>query len=249
MRKVLGTVLGSTVWFAAACGSTSSSPGTPLAATPVSGTVKSIKVTGPALVVGDTAQFSAMATMAEGSFQDVTAQSVWTSSNTTIATVDAAGKVTAVKDGGVSIRATFRGATDSEYHNVTPLLFFKAAGIVSEVPPGFNGVGGARVEITVGTNAGTFQMTDGSGSFDFGPMKGGNYTFRISRDGYVADTKTIALTRDMKMDLLLYPVPPSGATARCKDKSWSFAGDKTAACTRNGGVAYWVCPGPFCANP
>ena len=248
MRQVLRTVLALSMLFAAACGSTSS-PSTPLAATAGAGAVKSIKVTGPPLVVGDTAQFSAMATMAEGNFQDVTAQSVWTSSNATIATVDATGKVTAVKDGGVSIRATFRGATDSEYHNVTPLLFFKAAGAVLEAPPGFSGIGGARVEIMVGTNAGAFQMTDGSGSFDFGPMKGGNYTLKISRDGYVADTKTVALTRDMKMDLLLFPVPPAAATARCKDKSWSFASDRAAACTRNGGVAYWVCPGPFCANP
>src|SRR2546428_10657243 len=51
MRKWLGTILGLTVLFAAACGSPSS-PSTLLAATPLSGTVKSIKVTGPPLVVG-----------------------------------------------------------------------------------------------------------------------------------------------------------------------------------------------------
>src|SRR3989442_4242195 len=103
----------------------------------------------------------------------------------------------------------FRGATDSEYHNVTPLLFFKAAGTVVEAPPGVNGIGGARVEIMVGTNAGALQMTDGSGSFDFGAMKGGNSTLKVSRDGYVADTQTGAPAPDLKIDPLLLPVPAS----------------------------------------
>ena len=50
----------------------------------------------------------------------------------------------------------------------------------------------------------------------------------------------------MKIDVLLYPVPPAGATARCKDKSWSFTSDQASACARNGGVSYWACPGLFC---
>jgi hypothetical protein len=53
----------------------------------------------------------------------------------------------------------------------------------------------------------------------------------------------------MRIDVLLYPVPPAGATARCKDKSWSFAADKPSACAKNGGVAYGTCPGPFCPQP
>ena len=41
---------------------------------------------------------------------------------------------------------------------------------------------------------------------------------------------------------------PPGATARCKDKTWAFTADPNAACSRNGGVAYFVCPGPLCAG-
>jgi len=247
MRKVVAAVIASAVSLSLACGS-ASSPNSPSAMPAVGGSVQSLKVTGPPLVVGDTGQFTAKATMADGTSQDVTSQSTWTSSNTAIATVNAAGLVTAVKEGGVSIRATFRGSADSEYHNVTPLLFFKAFGNVLEVPPGFNGLASARVEIAAGTNAGDFRMTDGSGAYDFGTLKGGNYTFKVTRDGFATETKTVAVVRDMKIDILLYPNPPAGATARCKDKSWSFTSDKAAACSRNGGVAYWVCPGPLCAN-
>ena len=247
MRHIFSAALG-VVICAVACGGTSS-PTAPVSATPPIGKVSSFKVSGPNIVVGDTVQFSAMAVMEDGTLHDVTTEAAWTTSDSTIATVDATGRVTGLKDGGVSIRATFRGATDSEYHNVAPQLFFKASGTVSDAPPNFNTIAGARVEIVAGNNTGTFKLTDGSGTFDFGSMKGGTYTLQISRDGYLNATRTIALTRDMKVDLLLFPVPPAGATARCKDKSWSFATDQAAACTRNGGVAYWACPGPFCANP
>ena len=245
MRLIAGAAVVAAMMFFLACGS-SSSPTAPSAQPAVGGAPQSLKVTGPPLVVGDVLQFTAMATMSDGTVQNVTSQSVWTTSNAAIATVSASGMVTAVKEGGVSIRATFRSVTDSEYHNVTPLLFYRTTGTVTEVPPGFNALPGARVEITVGTGSGAFQMTDGAGGFDFGTLKGGNFTFRITRDGYMPETKTIAVTRDMKIDVLLYPVPPAGATARCKDKSWSFTSDKTSACSRNGGVAYWACPGPFC---
>jgi carboxypeptidase family protein/Big-like domain-containing protein/uncharacterized protein DUF3761 len=237
------------VLCAAACGGSSSSPASPGAPSPVTtAAVKTFHVSGPALVVGDTKQFTAMATFADGAEQDVTSQSTWTTSNALIATVDRAGKVTAIKEGGVTIRATFGAASDSEYHNVTPLLFFKAAGTVTEAPPGFSPVANARVEIVAGSNVGAAVTSDGSGGFSFGSMRGDNYTFRVTRDGFQDLTQKVTLTRDQtNISLLLFPVPPAGATARCKDKSWSFAGDKGAACSRNGGVAYWVCPGPFCS--
>ena len=249
MRKYFAAVaVAGVVGAAIACGS-SGSPTSPSSTTaPVStAALESLKVTGPPLVVGDSKQFTATAFFKDGTSQNVTGQSVWSSSNAAIAAVDQTGKVTAVKEGGVSIRASYRGATDTEYHNVTPLLFFKAAGTVSEVPPGFNAIPGARVEIIAGSSLGSVAMADGSGAFSFGTMRGDNYTFKVTRDGFQKMTKTVTLTRDMgNIEMLMYPVPPSGATARCKDKSWSFSTDRPSACSRNGGVAYFVCPGMFC---
>jgi len=244
------TVLVTSAAMLAACGQ-SSSPASPSSAgvsVPVSNVaVKSLHVTGPALVVGDTKQFAAVATFADGTQQDVAAFATWSSSDTKIATVDTTGKVTAVAEGNVSIHAAFRGASDSEYHNVTPLLFFKAAGTVSEVPPGFSAVPNARVEIVGGSNVGTTVTTDTAGNFNFGTMRGDIYTLKVTRDGYQDLTQTVTLTRDIaNIAILLFPTPPIGATARCKDKSWSFGSDKASACARNGGVAYFVCPGPLC---
>jgi hypothetical protein len=77
--------------------------------------VSSLSVTGtaPSLSAGPTAQFKATATMLDGTTQDVTSQAIWSSSNTADATV-AAGVVTAVAPGAVSIAATYQNITASD---------------------------------------------------------------------------------------------------------------------------------------
>ena len=87
-----------------------------------------------------------------------------------------------------------------------------------------------------------------TGTYDFGSLPSGSYMFLATRDGFQDLARSVLLNRSMNnIDLLLYPVPPSGVTARCKDKSWSYAMDKATACLpRNGGVSYFVCPGPLC---
>lgn len=238
-------VIGVAIW-SGACGS-SSSPAAPAAVVVSSAAVKSMHVTGPALVVGDTKQFTATASFADGTQQDVSGLSSWSTSNTTVATVDQTGKVTAIGQGEVYVRAAFRGVTDSEYHNVTPLLYFKAAGTVAEIPPGFAAVPNARIEIVAGANMGNVTTSDANGNFSFGTMRGDDYTFKVSRDGYQDLQQKVALTRDLtNISVLLYPAPPAGATARCKNRSWSYAPTRASACTADGGVAYWVCPGPLC---
>ena len=72
--------------FAAACGSSTTTPST----------VSSIAVNGTAPAVGATAQFTAVATMLDGTTLDVTSTATWTSSNTADATVSATGLVTGV---------------------------------------------------------------------------------------------------------------------------------------------------------
>ncbi len=76
--------------------------------------VSSITVTGLAPAVGSTAQFSAMATLASGSTQDVTSSATWASSNTAVAAVSPAGIVTSLATGSVVISATYSGVAGSD---------------------------------------------------------------------------------------------------------------------------------------
>jgi uncharacterized protein YjdB len=80
-----------------------------------SATVTSLAVTGPTLVAGATAQFTATVTMSDGTTSNVTTASAWQSSNPAVATVSAAGVVTALTDGQVTITATYQSldATDA----------------------------------------------------------------------------------------------------------------------------------------
>jgi len=78
-----------------------------------SATVVSVAVTGPTVSVGLTAQFTATATMSDGTTQNVTTAAAWQSSNPAVATV-VLGVVTGVADGQTTITATYAGlaATD-----------------------------------------------------------------------------------------------------------------------------------------
>ena len=70
----------------------------------------SISIAGPtSLVVGASSQFTATAMLSDRSTEDVTNSATWTSSNTTVATVAAAGSVTARQMGVATIRATHAG--------------------------------------------------------------------------------------------------------------------------------------------
>jgi len=90
--------------IAAACGSTSTSPTT----------VSSIAVTGAAPAVGATAQFSAIATMSNGTTQDVTSLSAWSSSNSGTATVSSSGVVTGVAEGSTTVQATYLSVSGTD---------------------------------------------------------------------------------------------------------------------------------------
>jgi uncharacterized protein YjdB len=90
--------------IAVACGGTSTSPTT----------VSSIAVTGTAPVVGATTQFTAIATMSNGTTQDVTSLSTWQSSNTSSATVSSSGVVTGVAEGTATVQATYLNVSGTD---------------------------------------------------------------------------------------------------------------------------------------
>jgi uncharacterized protein YjdB len=77
-------------------------------------TATSLSVTGTAPAIGASMQFKATATMADGSTQDVTSQSAWSSSNTTVATVSSAGVVTGVAAGSVTVSAIYQSISGAD---------------------------------------------------------------------------------------------------------------------------------------
>lgn len=81
-------------------------------------TATSLSVTGTAPAIGASVPFKATATMADGSTQDVTSQSTWSSSNTTIATVSSAGVVTGVAAGAATVSAIYQSISGSDAINV-----------------------------------------------------------------------------------------------------------------------------------
>jgi hypothetical protein len=88
---------------AAACGS-STTPST----------VTSIAVNGTTPAIGASSQFTATASMSDGTTQDVTSLATWQSSNTAGATVSPTGLVTAVAAGTVIVQASYQNVTGSD---------------------------------------------------------------------------------------------------------------------------------------
>lgn len=66
-----------------------------------------------------TQPLTAEVTYADGTSDDVTSQATWTSSDDAVATVDAAGIVTAVTEGTCTITAEFGGVSDTSAITVT----------------------------------------------------------------------------------------------------------------------------------
>ncbi len=95
-----------------ACGGSSTSqPTAPSQTTPPSGA--SLTVSGTVPGMGAAAPFVATVHQANGTSTDVTGQSVWASSDTSVATVSSTGVVTIVGYGVCQITATYQGMSGS----------------------------------------------------------------------------------------------------------------------------------------
>jgi uncharacterized protein YjdB len=112
MSRTVGVlvVVAATALLAIACGNSSTS----------ATTIASLAVTGTAPKVGASAQFSAIATMGDGSTQDVSSLATWQSSNAAVATVSSTGVVTGVGAGSVTVNAVYQTVSASDAIVLTP---------------------------------------------------------------------------------------------------------------------------------
>lgn len=84
-------------------------------------TLQAISVTpaGASIPVGSTQQYTATGSFSDGSTADITNQVTWTSSDISVASIDAAGLASAVSEGTTTIRATSGAIVDSTTLTVT----------------------------------------------------------------------------------------------------------------------------------
>ena len=143
---------------------------------------------------------------------------------------------------------------------------FTLAGVISDLSG--RPVSAATVAATDGTNTRRTSTTDGNGYYSIAPLREGSVTVIVTATGYQSLNRTVTLTGDLRLELLIAPnsaPPPTqlscGApaivtcingghqgtpTARCTDGAWSCSTTASGTCSGHGGIACRVCPGPLC---
>jgi hypothetical protein len=130
-----------------------------------------------------------------GPQRDVTGLATWSTSDTTIATVNSVGFVTALKSGDVAVRVNYRGTEGFLAFDVRPggaNYYFRAlSGWITDAQDKSKLIG-TTVRILDGPNANrTATSTDGA--YQIYDLEPGTFTIRFSKPGYVTVDRVAVL--------------------------------------------------------
>lgn len=194
-----------------------------------------------AAVTGTQYQLSAVAGFSDGSTQEVTSQAGWSSSDSTVASVSAAGLVTPLSNGSALITARFQGVTGSLALTVVapsaPLpppppgpappgpapRTYTLSGAVKATPLN-EIVAGAGIEAMHGGLVVASATTDGGGFYTLTGLIAQEYVLSLRKVGYNARTSDVIIAADTTRDLVMdrnhvsltgiaREVPPCGTAA------------------------------------
>ncbi|MDQ3171211.1 MAG: DUF3761 domain-containing protein [Acidobacteriota bacterium] len=118
---------------------------------------------------------------------------------------------------------------------------YKISGVVRDRNYPAWTISGASIAIAGGAAA----KSNGSGAYGIKAVAGSR-TLRATASGYSKAKATLRVKGPATQDFELTASVPSGASARCKDKTWSYSDNRSGTCSHHKGVAYWVCPGRLC---
>ena len=177
-------------------------------------TLNSISVTpaNPNIATGATQQFTATGTYSDGSTQNLTSQVTWTSSNTSVATINSAGLASGATPGSTTITAAFSGTPGLTTLTVqaTPLTI-----TTSSLP---NGVLNLSYSATLAGSGGTPPY---SWSLESGNLPTG---LSLSSSGTISGTPTVAGSYNFTVRL-------SDSAAQLVTKALSIAVNSSASMT------------------
>jgi acyl-CoA thioesterase-1 len=216
------------------CGGSGAITGTTTGTTTPSPTVTTVTVTGPSPSShpGESAQFTATATLSNGTTQTVTTQASWQSSTATVANVTITGMVTAVAPGETDIRAIYQSVTGTMHVTVTAVTptpspgpsptpspspapspspsTFTVSGIVREAGT-TRAISGAGV-IVKDTALST--TSDASGRYSFSGLNGGRIVLRATKSAYEVTEVAVVFSNSVTVDIpMRKESPPSPGPA------------------------------------
>ena len=153
----------------------------------------------PRIGPGESARVQAIARFSDGSERDVAAEATWTSTQPTIATVEA-GVVTGRALGRVTIQARYESRTSTLEMVIQPAGTFSLFGLITE--PGPVTVDAATVALEESPNQVT---SDRYGHFELFGVSG-RVTVRASKPGYRDDRRRLTVTEDQGLELQIRPL-------------------------------------------
>jgi len=168
-------------------------------------------------VTGAQYRLSAVAGFSDGSTQEVTSQAGWRSSDSTVASVSAAGLVTPLSNGSALITATFQGVTGSLALTVVapavpppppppapapPQQTYTLSGVIRATPLNET-VAGAGIEAMHGGRVVASTTTDGGGFYTLAGLIAQEYVLRLRKVGYNARTIDVLIASDTTRDIVM----------------------------------------------
>ena len=148
---------------------------------------------------GQTVRLTATAGYSDGSTKDVTSQALWTSSQSSVATVSA-GAITGVALGRTMIRVNFERFSSSMTIVIEPDGTFILNGKVTE--PGGLAVGGAAVETISGPPR--LAITNSAGAYELFGI-GGTAILRFGKTGYFDERRSVTMSANQSLDVEITP--------------------------------------------
>jgi hypothetical protein len=129
----------------------------------------------------------------------VTGLATWSTSDSSIATVNSVGFVTVLRSGRVAIRATYQNASGFVTLDVEPgglRRYYRALSGWVRDAAGEALLGGVNVRIVSGPNAGRSAVTGSDGAYQLYDLEVGTFRVQFSRPGYTTAEETFVLTGD-----------------------------------------------------
>jgi hypothetical protein len=193
--------------LAASC---SDDPSTPTQPSPPAGsaviTVVRLLLETPASIAPEqSVQLHARALRGDGTTEDVTSRTQWSSADRTVVDVDPGGRATGHKVGEVAVSATYQSATNTHYATGAVVVLgpgtYKLSGRITDsgVP-----IVNATVSVSDGSNTDVRTSSGPGGAFAVYGVTG-RLQLRASREGYASVMQDFEVTQDTVRNIEMVP--------------------------------------------